>query len=117
MLIGISKGLEYLHNGSDPRIIHRDVKCSNILLDKDMNARVCDFGLSKQLVQSDASHVTTVVKGTAGYLDPEYYSTQQLTEKSDVYSFGVVLLELICGREPLCHTGTPDSFNLVLWVR
>ncbi|CAI0426614.1 unnamed protein product, partial [Linum tenue] len=115
--VDAAKGLEYLHNGSDPRIIHRDVKCSNILLDKDMNARVCDFGLSKQLVQSDASHVTTVVKGTAGYLDPEYYSTQQLTEKSDVYSFGVVLLELICGREPLCHTGTPDSFNLVLWVR
>ncbi|CAI0426607.1 unnamed protein product, partial [Linum tenue] len=115
--VDAAKGLEYLHNGSDPRIIHRDVKCSNILLDKDMNARVCDFGLSKQLVQSDASHVTTVVKGTAGYLDPEYYSTQQLTEKSDVYSFGVVLLELICGREPLCHTGTPDSFNLVLWAK
>ncbi|KAK6259774.1 hypothetical protein SCA6_014248 [Theobroma cacao] len=66
---------------------------------------------------ADASHVTTVVKGTAGYLDPEYYSTQQLTEKSDVYSFGVVLLELICGREPLTHSGTPDSFNLVLWAK
>ncbi|CAN1301895.1 Probable LRR receptor-like serine/threonine-protein kinase At5g48740, partial [Linum perenne] len=115
--VDAAKGLEYLHIGSDLRIIHRDVKCSNILLDKDMNARVCDFGLSKQLVQSDASHVTTIVKGTAGYLDPEYYSTQQLTEKSDIYSFGVVLLELICGREPLRHTGTPDSFNLVLWAK
>ncbi|KAL0737870.1 hypothetical protein Bca4012_014080 [Brassica carinata] len=65
----------------------------------------------------DASHITTVVKGTAGYLDPEYYSTLQLTEKSDIYSFGVVLLELICGREPLSHSGSPDSFNLVLWAR
>ncbi|MBA0790998.1 hypothetical protein Gohar_015606 [Gossypium harknessii] len=114
--VDAAKGLDYLHNGSDPRIIHRDVKCSNILLDCEMNAKVCDFGLSKQVTLADATHVTTVVKGTAGYLDPEYYSTQQLTEKSDVYSFGVVLLELICGREPLTHSGTPDSFNLVLWV-
>ncbi|KAF5746322.1 LRR receptor-like serine/threonine-protein kinase [Tripterygium wilfordii] len=115
--VDAAKGLDYLHNGSDPRIIHRDVKCSNILLDKDMNAKVCDFGLCKQVTQADATHVTTVVKGTAGYLDPEYYSTQQLTEKSDVYSFGVVLLELICGREPMTHSGTPDSFNLVLWAK
>ncbi|KAK6163741.1 hypothetical protein DH2020_000605 [Rehmannia glutinosa] len=115
--VDAAKGLDYLHNGNDLRIIHRDVKSSNILLDKEMNAKVCDFGLSKQVTQSDASHVTTVVKGTAGYLDPEYYSTQQLTEKSDVYSFGVVLLELICGREPLTHTGSPDSFNLVLWAK
>ncbi|XP_038877569.1 probable LRR receptor-like serine/threonine-protein kinase At5g48740 isoform X2 [Benincasa hispida] len=115
--VDAAKGLDYLHNGSEPRIIHRDVKCSNILLDMEMNAKVCDFGLSKQISHPDATHVTTVVKGTAGYLDPEYYSTQQLTEKSDVYSFGVVLLELICGREPLSRTGTPDSFNLVLWAK
>ncbi|XP_019413036.1 PREDICTED: probable LRR receptor-like serine/threonine-protein kinase At5g48740 isoform X2 [Lupinus angustifolius] len=115
--VDAAKGLDYLHNGSEPRIIHRDIKCSNILLDMEMNAKVCDFGLSKQVTQTDATHVTTVVKGTAGYLDPEYYSTQQLTEKSDVYSFGVVLLELICGREPLTHSGTPDSFNLVLWAK
>ncbi|XP_057458612.1 probable LRR receptor-like serine/threonine-protein kinase At5g48740 isoform X2 [Lotus japonicus] len=115
--VDAAKGLDYLHNGSEPRIIHRDIKCSNILLDVDMNAKVCDLGLSKQITQADATHVTTVVKGTAGYLDPEYYSSQQLTEKSDVYSFGVVLLELICGREPLTHSGTPDSFNLVLWAK
>ncbi|KAH9312395.1 hypothetical protein KI387_027430, partial [Taxus chinensis] len=115
--VDAATGLEYLHNGTNPRIIHRDVKCSNILLDSDLNAKVCDFGLSKQMVQADATHVTTVVKGTAGYLDPEYYSTQQLTEKSDVYSFGVVLLELICGREPLSHSGSPDTYNLVLWAK
>ncbi|GAV70692.1 Pkinase domain-containing protein/Malectin_like domain-containing protein/LRR_8 domain-containing protein [Cephalotus follicularis] len=115
--VDAAKGLDYLHNGSQPRIIHRDVKCSNILLDKDMNAKLSDFGLSKQVTQGEATHVTTLVKGTAGYLDPEYYSTQQLTEKSDIYSFGVVLLELICGREPLSHSGTPDTFNLVLWAK
>ncbi|KAF8402093.1 hypothetical protein HHK36_013045 [Tetracentron sinense] len=115
--VDAAKGLEYLHNRSNPRVIHRDVKCSNILLDLEMNAKVSDFGLSKQVPQMDTTHVTTVVKGTAGYLDPEYYSTRQLTEKSDVYSFGVVLLELICGREPLSHVGTPDSYNLVLWAK
>nr|XP_043620700.1 probable LRR receptor-like serine/threonine-protein kinase At5g48740 [Erigeron canadensis] len=115
--IDAAKGLDHLHNASEPRIIHRDVKSSNILLDGDLNAKVCDFGLSKQVIQADASHVTTMVKGTAGYLDPEYYTTQQLTEKSDVYSFGVVILELICGRAPLRRVGSPDSFNLVLWAK
>ncbi|KAJ0988993.1 hypothetical protein J5N97_007349 [Dioscorea zingiberensis] len=115
--VDAAKGLDYLHNGSTPRIIHRDVKSSNILLDMEFNAKVGDFGLSKQVPQASASHVTTAVKGTAGYLDPEYYSTLQLTEKSDVYSFGIVLLELICGREPLSHAGPPDTYNLVLWAK
>lgn len=115
--VDAAKGLDYLHNGTEPRIVHRDVKSSNILLDSEMNAKVSDFGLSKQMAQSEATHITTAVKGTAGYLDPEYYTTKQLTEKSDIYSFGVVLLELICGRKPLCHSGTPDSYNLVLWAK
>nr|GEV77174.1 probable LRR receptor-like serine/threonine-protein kinase At5g48740 [Tanacetum cinerariifolium] len=114
--IDAAKGLYYLHNRSEPQIIHRDMKSSNILLDGDLNAKVCDFGLSKQVLQADESHVTTMVKGSAGYLDPEYYITQQLTEKSDIYSFGVVLLDLICGRAPLRRIRSPDSFNLVLWL-
>ncbi|KAJ7539065.1 hypothetical protein O6H91_11G075700 [Diphasiastrum complanatum] len=115
--IGAATGLEYLHNHSNPKIIHRDVKSSNILLDASMNAKVADFGFSKDIKNLDVSHVTTVIKGTAGYLDPEYYASNQLTEKSDVYSFGVVLLEMICGREPLSHWVSPDEYNLLGWAR
>ncbi|KAJ7269445.1 hypothetical protein O6H91_Y397700 [Diphasiastrum complanatum] len=115
--VGAAIGVEYLHNHSNPKIIHRDVKSSNILLDASMNAKVADFGLSKHIKNLNVSHVTTVVKGTAGYLDPEYYASNQLTEKSDVYSFGVVLLEMICGREPLSHWVSPEEYNLLGWAR
>lgn len=111
-----AKGIEYLHTGCSPTIIHRDVKSSNILLDKNMRAKVADFGLSKPAV--DGSHVSSIVRGTVGYLDPEYYISQQLTEKSDIYSFGVILLELISGHEPI----SSDNFglncrNIVAWAR
>nr|XP_011461107.1 PREDICTED: probable leucine-rich repeat receptor-like protein kinase At5g49770 isoform X3 [Fragaria vesca subsp. vesca] len=101
--LGTARGLAYLHEHATPPIIHRDIKPNNILLDKDLNAKVADFGLSRSMAGSDRDHVTTQVKGTMGYLDPEYFMTQELTEKSDVYSFGVVMLELITARRPIEH--------------
>ncbi|KAH9620976.1 hypothetical protein KSS87_023897, partial [Heliosperma pusillum] len=100
--LGAAKGLEYLHDLADPPIIHRDIKSTNILLDQRLIAKVADFGLSKLFCDTEEKgYVTTQVKGTLGYLDPEYYMTNQVTEKSDVYSFGVVMLEMITARIPI----------------
>lgn len=112
-----AKGIEYLHTGCVPAVIHRDLKTSNILLDKHNRAKVSDFGLSKLAVDG-VSHVSSIVRGTVGYLDPEYYISQQLTDKSDVYSFGVILLELMSGQEAISN----ESFgvncrNIVQWAK
>ncbi|GMP63455.1 hypothetical protein CsSME_00025144 [Camellia sinensis var. sinensis] len=99
--LGAARGLQYLHELANPPIIHRDIKSNNILLDEYLNAKVSDFGLSKSIGDPENCHITTQIKGTMGYLDPEYCLTQQLTEKSDVYGFGVLMIELITAKQPI----------------
>ncbi|KAK8619331.1 hypothetical protein V6N13_133293 [Hibiscus sabdariffa] len=105
--LGSAKGILYLHNEADPPIIHRDIKANNILLDFKFTPKVSDFGISRLAplpdVEGASAHVSTLVKGTPGYLDPEYFLTHKLTDKSDVYSLGVVFLELLTGMLPISH--------------
>lgn len=109
--VGAAQGLAYLHQDCKPQVVHRDVKSCNILLNANMEAHLCDFGLAKN-IQPSRTHTSTYVLGTIGYIDPEYAQTSRLNDKSDVYSFGIVLLELIMGKKAV-----DDEVNLLDWVR
>lgn len=114
--VGMARGISYLHHDCIPHIIHRDIKSSNILLDKDMEARVSDFGLAT-LMEPNKTHVSTLIAGTFGYLAPEYFDTGKATAKGDVYSFGVVLLELLTGKKPTDEAFIEEGTKLVTWVK
>ncbi|KAK3434906.1 probable serine/threonine-protein kinase At1g01540 [Eucalyptus grandis] len=116
IILGTAKGLAYLHEGLEPKVVHRDVKSSNILLDRQWNSKVSDFGLAK-LLCSDMSYVTTRVMGTFGYVAPEYACTGMLNEKSDVYSFGILIMEIITGRSPVDYSRPKGEVNLVDWLK
>ncbi|KAJ7952843.1 Protein kinase family protein [Quillaja saponaria] len=116
IILGTAKGLSYLHEGLEPKVVHRDIKSSNVLLDKQWNAKVSDFGLAK-LLGSETSYITTRVMGTFGYVAPEYASTGMLNERSDVYSFGILIMEIITGRNPVDYSLPPEEVNLVDWLK
>ncbi|XP_010926408.1 probable receptor-like protein kinase At2g42960 isoform X2 [Elaeis guineensis] len=116
VILGTAKALAYLHEAIEPKVVHRDIKSSNILIDDEFNGKVSDFGLAK-LLGSGKSHITTRVMGTFGYVAPEYANTGLLNEKSDVYSFGVLLLEAVTGRDPVDYARPANEVNLVEWLK
>lgn len=114
--IDVAHGLTYLHLYAEKQIIHRDVKSSNILLTESLRPKVADFGFARLGDDTEKTHVSTKVKGTVGYLDPEYMRTYQLTTKSDVYSFGILLLEILTGRRPVDLKKPPDERVTIKWA-
>ncbi|KAJ7955319.1 Kinase family protein [Quillaja saponaria] len=116
ILLGTAKALAYLHEAIEPKVVHRDIKSSNILIDDNFNAKISDFGLAK-LLGAGKSYITTRVMGTFGYVAPEYANSGLLNEKSDVYSFGVLLLEAITGRDPVDYGRPAPEVNLVDWLK
>ncbi|XP_010480726.1 PREDICTED: probable LRR receptor-like serine/threonine-protein kinase At1g29720 [Camelina sativa] len=113
--VGIARGLEFLHEGSTIRMVHRDIKTTNVLLDADLNAKISDFGLAR-LHESEDSHISTKIAGTIGYMAPEYALWGQLTEKADVYSFGVVAMEIVSGKHNANQKGSVDHVSLINWA-
>lgn len=111
--LGAARGLAYLHHHCNPRIIHRDVKAANVLLDENMQAVVGDFGLAK-LVDNQNTHVTTVVRGTMGHIAPEYLSTGKSSEKTDVFGYGIMLLELVTGQRAIDFTRLHEEDDVLL---
>ncbi|KAG9130131.1 hypothetical protein Leryth_019949 [Lithospermum erythrorhizon] len=114
IIVGTAEGLAYLHGGSEIRIIHRDIKSSNLLLDENLNAKIADFGLARHFA-ADKTHLSTGIAGTLGYMAPEYIVKGQLTEKADVYSYGVLVLEIVCGRKNIAFQEDSGSLLQSVW--
>ncbi|KAI4388926.1 hypothetical protein MLD38_001214 [Melastoma candidum] len=115
--IGVAEAIAYLHSGTDQCVVHRDIKPSNILLSSNKKPKLCDFGLATWTPAPSVPFLCKTVKGTFGYLAPEYFQHGKVSDKTDVYAFGVVLLELITGREPIESRRPPGEENLVIWAK
>ncbi|KAK2422653.1 putative leucine-rich repeat receptor serine/threonine-protein kinase [Trifolium repens] len=113
--VGIARGLAYLHEESRLKVVHRDIKSTNVLLDTDLSPKISDFGLAK-LDEEDNTHISTRIAGTYGYMAPEYAMHGYLTDKADVYSFGIVALEIVSGRSNTMHRSMEEAFYLLDWA-